>query len=448
MPSRIYENFSNRKFTWSNADWRSINSGAGMQSRAIGHSQQSWTNLSFYFPSDGKMGFYYQVSSESGYDFFTFQVDGSQKIRISGESGKRYAEFVVTKGKHVFNFGYSKDGSVVRGWDAVQITDLFVEYNAVEPVTTQITPNPLHKGNIRLTAGMQSTEVGKYTVGAYRVLVGGVKAYPRGAEEYTELKSLPFDIDISIDGRYFKIGTNTVVIETTNELSEIGIYEYTVAKANEPPTADVEIKGDKLYATIRDADGDAVQYRISLNGVSVFPDSGYSDFVPDGTVAFHTMPKDVLIIGKTNTLRIDLIDELGVMGSATYTFTGDYAGLLFCDALGTYYSDNIGTILKLLDMGLITSSQTSIPARVYLKNNLGFPVRKVRLWMQNIDLDETVSASYLSFSDSPFEPQSELLFPDAIQHGEVVSFYVAVQSLLQAVHGGMFDIYVDAEPDY
>lgn len=448
MSARIYENFNDRQFKWSNGAWYSIEGGTGMQSNDIGDSQQTWNQFTYNFPTEGKIGFYYDVQSESNYDYFQFYLDGNRVILNSGYSGRVYWERNVSKGTHIFNFGFTKDGSASRGWDGVKIVNLFVEFNAVVPHNVELDPNPLHKGNVRLTAQMVDETTGWYSDGSYKILVGGVKAYPQGAEEYSPLQPLPFDIDLRLDAHYFRTVNNTVIIETNNDLGEVSQFRYTVTKTNAVPMADVEIKGDKLYATIRDGDGDAVQYKVSLNGVTVYPENGYSDFHPSGFVGYHTLPKDVLLIGQTNTLQVDMIDEVGGVGSLTYTFTGDYAGLLFCDVLGQYYSDNIGTILKLLDMGVITSSQTSIPARVYLKNNLGMPVRKVRLWMKNIDLDETVSTPYLSFSDSPFDPQTELLFPDVIQHGEVVSFYVEVQSLLQAMHGGMFDIYVEAEPDY
>jgi hypothetical protein len=67
--------------------------------------------------SPGTISFYYKVSSESGYDFLKFYIDGVQQAQWSGDLPWAQASFAVSSGNHTFKWGYYKDSSFSYGND-------------------------------------------------------------------------------------------------------------------------------------------------------------------------------------------------------------------------------------------------------------------------------------------------------------------------------------------
>lgn len=68
--------------------------------------------------------FYYKVSSEDGFDFFHFYIDGSRMIEHGGESGWVYATFPVSDGGTTFKWVYSKDNSGNDGSDCAWLDNI------------------------------------------------------------------------------------------------------------------------------------------------------------------------------------------------------------------------------------------------------------------------------------------------------------------------------------
>ena len=63
------------------------------------------------------VSFFWKVSSESGYDFLSFYIDGALQARISGEVDWQSREFVLDTGTHVLRWIYAKDSNTVAGSD-------------------------------------------------------------------------------------------------------------------------------------------------------------------------------------------------------------------------------------------------------------------------------------------------------------------------------------------
>lgn len=116
------------KFAWAtggNANWMisTENTYEGEycnMSGELGHSQLTWMSLIYEAAIDDSISFYYKVSSEDGYDFLRFFIDGAQKMAVSGEVGWDRASFPVSAGTHLFKWQYTKDysetGGQDRGW--------------------------------------------------------------------------------------------------------------------------------------------------------------------------------------------------------------------------------------------------------------------------------------------------------------------------------------------
>jgi hypothetical protein len=96
-------------------------SGNCMQSNAIGHNGS--TSVTYSGGGYSRISFYWRVSSESGYDYCKFYIDGVLQDSISGTSMS--SPVMVSKttsvGNHTLKWEYSKDGSVVVGSDACYV---------------------------------------------------------------------------------------------------------------------------------------------------------------------------------------------------------------------------------------------------------------------------------------------------------------------------------------
>jgi len=74
--------------------------------------------------SDGDISFYYRVSSESGYDYLRFYIDGVKQDEWSGEKDWSQVSFPVKSGTRTLEWTYSKDSSSAAGEDTAWIDDI------------------------------------------------------------------------------------------------------------------------------------------------------------------------------------------------------------------------------------------------------------------------------------------------------------------------------------
>ena len=72
----------------------------------------------------GNITFYRKVSSEQGYDYLRFYIDGVEKGRWSGEEDWARVSFPVPAGTRTFTWTYSKDGTVSDGDDTAWIDEI------------------------------------------------------------------------------------------------------------------------------------------------------------------------------------------------------------------------------------------------------------------------------------------------------------------------------------
>lgn len=113
------------KFEWAfsgNQNWTitNVNPYEGSycaRSGAIGHNQSTALEITMDVVKDGNISFYRKVSSESGYDYLRFTIDGSEKEKWSGNVSWGYESFAVSKGTHTFKWNYTKDQNTIGGSD-------------------------------------------------------------------------------------------------------------------------------------------------------------------------------------------------------------------------------------------------------------------------------------------------------------------------------------------
>jgi subtilisin family serine protease len=120
----------------------------------IGDNQNSIVSLTLDVLAEGEIKFWYKVSSESGWDYLRFLVDGAVIAEWSGEVP--WTEFVhtVQPGARTFTFEYDKDTSVSNGSDCGWID--YMELPAVElPGVPQIS---MDTSPVNMSLGVDSTE--------------------------------------------------------------------------------------------------------------------------------------------------------------------------------------------------------------------------------------------------------------------------------------------------
>jgi len=127
------EAVDNTGLTWStfgSAHWfgqtsTSYYGGDAAQSGKVIDDAYTWIQTTVTGP--GTLSFYWKVSSEAGYDYLEFYIDGALQSEISGEVNWQQKSFSLASGSHLLVWSYSKDRSVSTGSDAgwldrVQVT--------------------------------------------------------------------------------------------------------------------------------------------------------------------------------------------------------------------------------------------------------------------------------------------------------------------------------------
>ena len=118
------EAVDNASLTWTtggNANWYGQNTvyyygGDAARSGAITHNQSSWIQTTVTGP--GTLTFYWKVSSESGWDFLHFYIDGVEQTKISGEVDWQQRTYSIPSGSHILTWAYTKDDIISMGSDA------------------------------------------------------------------------------------------------------------------------------------------------------------------------------------------------------------------------------------------------------------------------------------------------------------------------------------------
>jgi hypothetical protein len=133
---RVMEDFETNTFTtypWVNSSnaWIIVNSNvyAGTYSAKsknnLSNNGSSALQITLTALSDGNISYFRNVSSEDGYDFFNFYIDGVEKESISGTTGSwALSSFPVAAGSHTYKFEYKKDNSQISGSDCAWIDNI------------------------------------------------------------------------------------------------------------------------------------------------------------------------------------------------------------------------------------------------------------------------------------------------------------------------------------
>jgi dipeptidyl aminopeptidase/acylaminoacyl peptidase len=134
--------------TWTtggNANWFGQEStyyygGDAAQSAAITDNQSTWLRTTV--TGSGNLAFYWSVSSESGFDFLRFFIDGIQQTQTSGSVDWQQESYSIGSGTHTLEWRYTKDGSVSSGSDCGWLDKVEFAPTPTPTPTPATTPSP------------------------------------------------------------------------------------------------------------------------------------------------------------------------------------------------------------------------------------------------------------------------------------------------------------------
>jgi len=182
----------------------------------------------------GTISFFRKISSESGYDFLKFNIDGTEQDTWSGESDWQEFSYNITAGSHTFTWEYEKDGSVSNGSDCGWIdyielpSDAIATYDLTFVVTNGATA--IENATVSLPGyGSQSTNASGETQFtdvyatsnaslAYTVEAAGFEAV-EGTIAVTENKTITIDINSSMAVTPSSLDFGDVTTDESSELS-------------------------------------------------------------------------------------------------------------------------------------------------------------------------------------------------------------------------------------
>jgi hypothetical protein len=93
-------------------------------SGGITDDQSSAMQVELTCPADGMISFAYKVSSEEGYDYLGFFIDGCWQDSWSGSNDWSVVSYAVAAGIHTFQWTYSKDSSIRIGEDKAWVDNI------------------------------------------------------------------------------------------------------------------------------------------------------------------------------------------------------------------------------------------------------------------------------------------------------------------------------------
>jgi hypothetical protein len=149
-------------FPWTIDNETLFQGASSFRSGLIPHSATTELKINYSVAQDDTIRFYRKVSSEEGYDFLKFYIDGIEIQAWSGLVDWSEVKFPVAIGDHLFSWVYEKDDIIASNQDASWID--YIEFpagNAVSPnsinnLTTDritsyaISPNPTSDGSFIL----------------------------------------------------------------------------------------------------------------------------------------------------------------------------------------------------------------------------------------------------------------------------------------------------------
>ena len=193
-----------------------------LKSNPIGNSQKAQIEVSRGFAS-GTVSFALKVSSEAGYDFLRFYIDGVQQGQWSGEQAWTIVSFPVTAGTHALRWSYEKDASVTSGSDAA-----WIDAVSLPPATADVRSYvPAENASVGYNSYLRVINIGDVATPVSIAVISGATGTVGSSKQLTA--SLPVAAAITFSaqqveaalGLTLPAGDRPRIRVTTNSLVEI-----------------------------------------------------------------------------------------------------------------------------------------------------------------------------------------------------------------------------------
>ncbi|MCD4734636.1 MAG: hypothetical protein K8R53_01210, partial [Bacteroidales bacterium] len=192
---------------------------------------------------DDTISFFRKVSSESGFDYLQFFMDGNLMEEWSGDVGWGYEAYWVPSGVHTFKWAFDKDVSISTGGDCGWVD--FIIFPPLAPIEPDIAVDPPIIGFGDVIVGASSTEILNISNNGSDNLIGDITA------------PLGFSVSDGSEGQGFKeLLKNTIaftvspgqtqeILVTFTPIEYICYADNLVVNSNDPdsPTLYVGVSG-------------------------------------------------------------------------------------------------------------------------------------------------------------------------------------------------------------
>lgn len=252
---------------------------------------------------------------------------------------------------------------------------------------------------------------------------------------------------IVIPTENFKTSENpyTLSIKVTDSMLTETVKNSSIYLQNTEPNCRIELNKMVCNLFFDDPDKNRVRFKLLLNGNKYYPMVGeWTDYIETPSRYSSRFSTDEINVGTSNTIHAYFQDEFGKSGKLEYNFEGQNTGLLFADEDNTICSDDIGNILKVIDLGKVDAGKSSDIKKMKIINLCGHDNENVVLAIQNILPDSKFNA-YISKSNNPFSESTVVTF-DKIMNNEEKIFFIKVSTNPDIECGNAFNVSLIADP--
>lgn len=259
-----------------------------------------------------------------------------------------------------------------------------------------------------------------------------------------------YTFDHKFELNKFKTGKNIIKIVIQDQRELVTEKEYTVEINAGYPRISINSYNDFSFDGIFEhTENRDVKARIFINDKQFSPRRGYSNWLKVPYKLHFEWSSDDVIYGMPNTIKIELIDDLGNTETMSFIIEGAYKNLLFRDRNNVYYSTDKGEILEQLDLGKIIGGEIADSYEVFLENHTGMDLENVTVFIDPSQMDEHIKIQVSETgANNDFVSADSFTYKGIMKHNDTKVFYVRAEAdnLIKAVQDKVYNIYAKGDP--
>ena len=259
-----------------------------------------------------------------------------------------------------------------------------------------------------------------------------------------------YTFDHKFELNKFKTDKNIIKIVIQDQRELVTEKEYTVEINAGYPRISINSYNDFSFDGIFEhTENRDVKARIFINDKQFSPRRGYSNWLKVPYKLHFEWSSDDVIYGMPNTIKIELIDDLGNTETMSFIIEGAYKNLLFRDRNNVYYSTDKGEILEQLDLGKIIGGEIADSYEVFLENHTGMDLENVTVFIDPSQMDEHIKIQVSETgANNDFVSADSFTYKGIMKHNDTKVFYVRAEAdnLIKAVQDKVYNIYAKGDP--